>query len=389
VHIPELNFAADVEWSVLLAACSAIAPEEKNRRLVPLLKRPIQWPVLFSRAEQHGLSPLLYQALFGMPDIVPFESLRQLKKRYQSNIHKSLFLTRELIRILDEFDSLAIEVLPYKGVTLAETVYGDVALRQSGDIDLLIRPRDVKRAKDALSKLGYTPQLSFSPREEDAYLISGYETTFDSPLGRNLLELQWALQPSFYAVDADMEEFFNRAVTMSVGGRSMKMLTAEDLFVILSVHAAKHVWARLVWLCDIARVMTSTSLDWDRVFAKSETLGIKRIALLTLLLANQFFESAVPARAEKELLQDPEASPLAKMIQSKIVDGTASDVESISYFRLMMRLRERRADRVRFLYRLVFTPGPNEWRAIRLPAPLFPFYRLVRLSRLAARLIRA
>jgi hypothetical protein len=54
----------------------------------------------------------------------------------------------------------------------------------------------------------------------------------------------------------------------------------------------------------------------------------------------------------------------------------------------MMRLRERRADRLRFLGRLVFTPGPNEWKAVRLPTPLFPLYRLVRLSRLAARLGR-
>jgi hypothetical protein len=55
----------------------------------------------------------------------------------------------------------------------------------------------------------------------------------------------------------------------------------------------------------------------------------------------------------------------------------------------MMRLRERKADRLKFLQRLALTPGPNEWSAVRLPAPLFPLYRVVRLSRLAARLVRA
>jgi hypothetical protein len=53
-----------------------------------------------------------------------------------------------------------------------------------------------------------------------------------------------------------------------------------------------------------------------------------------------------------------------------------------------MRLRERPADRRRFLQRLVFTPGPSEWQLVHLPAPLYPLYRLVRLSRLAARLVR-
>jgi hypothetical protein len=59
--------------------------------------------------------------------------------------------------------------------------------------------------------------------------------------------------------------------------------------------------------------------------------------------------------------------------------------EKLSYFRLMMRLRERRWDRVRFASRLALTPGPGEWQAVRLPRPLFPLYRIVRLARLAAR----
>jgi len=70
------------------------------------------------------------------------------------------------------------------------------------------------------------------------------------------------------------------------------------------------------------------------------------------------------------------------------VSESSHHVEFLAYFRLMMRLRERPADRLRFLQRLVFTPGPSEWQAVRLPGPLFPLYRLVRLSRLVAKLVR-
>jgi hypothetical protein len=62
--------------------------------------------------------------------------------------------------------------------------------------------------------------------------------------------------------------------------------------------------------------------------------------------------------------------------------------EQLSYFRLMMRLRERRMDRVRFFTRLTFTPGPGEWVAVQLPKPLSPLYRVVRLARLASRFAR-
>jgi hypothetical protein len=53
----------------------------------------------------------------------------------------------------------------------------------------------------------------------------------------------------------------------------------------------------------------------------------------------------------------------------------------------MMRLRERRIDRARFLWRLVWTPGPGEWAIIRLPELLFPFYGLIRLFRIAGKVL--
>ena len=106
-------------------------------------------------------------------------------------------------------------------------------------------------------------------------------------------------------------------------------------------------------------------------------------------LANRLLGAAIPAAAQAALPDDSAALELVEEIESHIVSESSDNVESVSYFRLMMRLRERPADRRRFLQRLVFTAEPGEWQAVHLPAPLFPLYRLVRLSRLAARLVRA
>jgi hypothetical protein len=65
---------------------------------------------------------------------------------------------------------------------------------------------------------------------------------------------------------------------------------------------------------------------------------------------------------------------------------TDYDVESVAYFRLIGKLRERWRDRARFSARLLLTPGPGEWAAVRLPQPLFPLYRLVRLARVASKI---
>ena len=114
-----------------------------------------------------------------------------------------------------------------------------------------------------------------------------------------------------------------------------------------------------------------------------------RILHVTMRAANRLLGAAIPGAAQASLPDDLESAVLAAEIETHATSETTYNVESLAYFRLMIRLRERQTDRLRFLQRLVLTPGPGEWKSIRLPRPLFPLYRVVRLSRLAARLLRA
>jgi hypothetical protein len=372
---------------VLLAACSALPPQEKRVVLEPLLKAPLRWQPLFELADNHGVQPLLHQALSGLDHAVPAAELLRLRQAFQTNLHKSLLLSRELIRIVDHLATRGLDAMPYKGVALAEVLYGDIALRQSGDIDLLIRPRDVPRIRDAVRELGYTAHTTLTAPQERAYLKSGYEYAFDGAAGPNLLELQWAILPRFYSVDFSLEESFQRAATLTVAGHPMRTPSREDLFLVLCVHAAKHVWGRMVWLCDIAQLMNAPDLNWKWIGAQAKGLGIVRILRVSMLAAKGLLRATIPAEAEQSLPADAESATLAEEIQRHIVSDSSYNTESSAYFLLMMRLRERRADRWRFAQRLVLTPGPGEWNAVQLPRLLFPLYRVVRLSRLAARML--
>jgi hypothetical protein len=375
------------EWSVLLTACSAIPAEEKAQTLRPLLGESIDWKFLFDLAEKHGALPLLHSALLRVEASVPDDQLRTLRQNQQSNLVKSLLLARELIRILECLSSTGINAMPYKGAALAELLYGDIGLRQSGDIDLLIHPQDFVRARDAVRELGFVPHLNLSEAEERAYLKSGYECAFDGPGGKNLLEIQWAIQPRFYAIDFDLDKIFERAFTVSVAGQPMKTPRPEDLVLVLSAHAAKHVWGRLVWISDLAQLMVRPNLDWDGVLSQANELGIVRMVRVSMVLAHRLLGAPMPPCAKQSLSENAAAPELAAAVERELLSGSEPDVESFSYFRRMMRMRERRLDRLRFAQRLMFTPGPSEWNAIRLPAPLFPLYRVIRLSRLVAKLL--
>ncbi len=387
--MPAPSPALDTEWSLLLAACSVVARPKNLDSVRSRLAGPINWASLLDLAEQHGVVPLLCQVLSSIENEVPAEPMLSLQQSYHANLRKSLILAGELIRVLDRIDALGVEVMPYKGLTLAETMYGNMALRQTGDIDLLIRPQDFLQIKNAVRELGYMPHMPLFETEERAYLISGYECAFDCSAGRNLLELQWALQPRFYAVDTDMDALFRRAVPATVAGRKVKTLSHEDMLVVLAVHAAKHVWGRLIWLCDVAQIVNLPGLNWGWIVDQAKNLGIVRILSITLRLSGALLGAPLPPSVSSRLLDDPVSLGLADEIRMRIISRNSLHPESLAYFRLMMRLRERKVDRLKFLQRLALTPGPNEWKVVRLPTPLFPLYRLVRLSRLAARLTRA
>jgi len=375
------------EWDLLLAASSA-DPAPENLARICTLAPQVDWQAVLRLADHHGVFSLLYQNLQRSSAVVPAEILSSLRKQHELNVHKSLFLTRELFRILDCLGPLGIEALPYKGVVLAEACYGDMALRQSGDIDLFVRESDLPRILAAVRELGYVLHGLLPDGAEPAYVASGYEWTFDTATSRNLLELQWQLQPRFYAVDYEMKGVFDRAVLASAAGRQLKTPCAEDLLLVLSVHAAKHVWGRLIWVCDIAQILQRQNPDWSWIQDQAHESGIERILHITLGLSHNLLGARLPALIEEKLRGDSVTTKLIDEISGSLAGGISHDVESLSYFRLMMRLRERRPDRMRFLSRLIFTPGPGEWEAIRLPAPLSPLYRVVRLGRLAARLVK-
>jgi predicted nucleotidyltransferase len=368
------------ELDLILACCG---DDSLSVRIQQILQHGVDWERLVQLADHHGLVPLVFRRLSTEMDASRSPGLERLRQLDKSNAHRTLWLTLELLNIHRHLHTRGLEGLPYKGPVLAEMLYGNVALRQFSDLDLLIRSADLAAIREALAELGYEPGLRLEKAAERDYLKSGYEYTFDGARGRNLLEIKWQILPRFYSVGFDVNEFFERASAITIEGQRLRTLCDQDLTLVLCVHAAKHAWKQISWLCDIVQLARSRALDWAALNLKAERLGTARIVAVTFLLAHKLLGASVPA----ELGRDKDAEILAQRIVRLIVAEDELDPESIAYFRLMMKLRERRRDRFSFWWRLLFTPGAGEWSAVRLPGPLFPLYRVVRAVRLAGRLV--
>ena len=375
------------EFDLLLACCTAEADTGRSARVSLSLDREPDWVEFARLAEHHSVGPIVYRSLSAFPHAVPGPVLEQLRRDYERNAQKSLRLTHELVRILDCLESHGIPAIPYKGPVLAKAVYGDIALRRFSDLDILIHATDVPGAKAAVYELGYTPTLHLNEAEQAAHVASGHEWSFDGPLGRNLLEIQWRVLPRFYAVEFSIESFFQRALRVDLGGSSVRTLAPEDLLLVLCVHTAKHVWSRLSWLCDIAETMRSQPIDYISAYRTAKGLGIEKIVAVNFLLQTQLLGVPLPEPFRKSMENDPEIEYLAEAARQVLSGSADYDAQSIDYFRLMVRLRERFQDRFRFLFRLIFTPSVGEWSTVRLPAWLFPLYRGIRVFRLMARFL--
>jgi len=123
------------------------------------------------------------------------------------------------------------------------------------------------------------------------------------------------------------------------------------------------------------------------VFSQARALGIVRVLGVSFWLVKNVLRAELPKSAEEMIAADPRVPALGSEFAERLARGAAYDFESTEYFRLIMKLRERRGDRMRYLWRLVWTPSTGDIAAVRLPGALFPLYRIVRIGRLLRKLI--
>lgn len=377
------------EFDLLVACCADASGRERAGRIRQIASGPLDWERVLQLAEHHRVIAQVYGQLSVLAELVPHQHLHALRSRYENNARKALWFSGELVRILTHLESAEIEALPVKGPALAAILYGKVTQREFRDLDVLIHRGDAAKAKAVLSELGYEVGIKLTQRQEQAYIRTGYEYSFSGARGDNLLELQWQILPPFYSVDFEVARLFERAEEVRLGGRPFRTLCVQDLLLVLCVHAAKHAWVELSLLCDIAQLAKDPRLDWDAVQEEAKRLGIERIISLNLLLVHRLLGPTRPYAIESQLREGHEVEGLADEVLRIIERSAHHDTESVPYFQLMMRLRERRRDQMHFLWRLLCTPSVGEWSAVRLPELFSPLYRVVRMFRLAKRLVAA
>jgi Uncharacterised nucleotidyltransferase len=343
---------------------------------------PLDWKYLFREAAENSVTPLLARHLRLCVPNAPARELQALNDAARANVARSLVLTGELIHLLDVFRSADIQAIPYKGPVLAAQAYGDLSLREFGDLDIVMRQRDIIAAHKMMVSLGFcTPSMGRFSADESA-IVPGEYSYRDETRGL-IVELHTERTLRHFPVAPDLDLLAARTAPVLLAGREVRTFAAEEGLTLLSVHGSKDLWERLSWVVDIAEMIRAhPGLDWDLAFRFARSVEAERMLDLALLLSVQLLDARIPAEVSTHIRRDRTTVALAQEFQRRLLARTWSPFGSAARFNLRRRMVAGNGAGLAYALGLAFTPTQDDWSSLHLPRSLVALYVLLRPIRL-------
>jgi Uncharacterised nucleotidyltransferase len=345
------------EWNALLECAS---PHSDAPRLAELIQH-LDWQLLLPLAEEHGVLGHLAASLRKLEKLAtPPEFQKALSERQRDQALRSLRLTAGLFRVLDCFAANGIAALVVKGPVLSAQAYGDHAMRSYGDIDLLVRHCDIRRATELMIASGYQAKVPLVAI--DAGKIPG-QYLFRSPDSQLVVELHNDHTLRYFPRRLPLEKCFARQIGVSLDGRQVPALCVEDELVLICIHGAKHFWERLIWIADVAALVTRQSaIDWQRVAASAKEVRAERMLHTGLRLAENLLKVPLAERIARAVKEDTVALQLAQQIFKWLPAAGHVPPSLLERALYRMHMRGGLLSGPAYLLRLSFSPTEEDWQ---------------------------
>jgi hypothetical protein len=270
----------------------------------------VEWNQVVAVSLHNGVAPLLYSRMKRLAEdrLIPLEMLRELRAAYLATAERNLRLYRELAAVLSAFQQGAIPVIVLKGAHLAKLVYGNIALRPMGDLDLLVKKSDLVGAAAQLRELGYTaaaarldepgPDGQAPPGLELACAHGHHLPPFVRPGAAAAIEVHWTLVDIDLDLDIDVDGLWARAQSVVLAGVPTLGLCPVDLLLHQCVHAGEH-HRYLIGLrpfCDLAQILQhyQAEMPWEQVRLRAQQWRVGKGVYLTLRLLGRLLDTPVP-----------------------------------------------------------------------------------------------
>jgi hypothetical protein len=381
-------FDMRLEDQLLLACSAANMKPAAISQVRDWLCADVEWNYLVSKAQQHAVLPLVTRNLQAhFRDLLPEAATSMLAGASWEGMRRNLALTGEMFRMLGLFAKAGIEVIPFKGPTLAVAAYGDLSLRMFADLDILVSEQDLDTAVKALVADGYALEYALTPKQDRLYRKTECALQLRNSGRNSVVELHWLLTERYLSIDLQIAGLWQRRTRTQIGQRAVMSLSPEDLFLYVCVHGSKHRWERLEWLCSVAAVAHSNPhMNWPAIADRARACGTERILHLALLLARNLLDMPLPEGLRADVEADTIAAHLAEETAVAFFSAHGQlhqDANRGEWYLYLVRIRERWRDKLRILvYSSLRLPHPTAHEIVRLPSKLDFLYYILRPARL-------
>ena len=240
------------------------------------------WRELLAAVLAHRLEVLFLHNLrvAGRLDAVPSSALDVLEKRAAALRMQNLHLAGAARALARNLDERGVDHLFLKGVVLRSTAYARIGGRPMGDVDLLVRRADRRRAQDALQELGFAPDADGHATWWHAQAASHSlgELTYSkpTPAQRVKVDLHWALTKGARGEVFMEDGLWSEVDCFDLAGHRARTLAGPWFAVHLAVHLTKDLVISRPALLGYADLLLAvrTGGDWDEVRALAARQGV-------------------------------------------------------------------------------------------------------------------
>ncbi len=340
-------------------------------------------------ADWHGVAPLLYWQLREATDPAVVCLMEPLAQRFQASLRHNALLVAALVKLLVALEQGRIKAIAFKGPTLAVQLYGNIGLRQSRDIDILLAPAQVAAAQAILTALGYQPLEPLTPEQAELRLRGNYERVWFQPATGVQVDLHWGLAPPYLTGPIAIPALLARAQSLTLAGLSLAVPAPADLLFILCLNGSKDGWAQFQRVCDVAACLRAfPDLDWGQWRSLTDQAASWRLAGLGLALAAQLLAAPLPAPVAAELAADRGLQTWRAAIAQRLLSPTERVPTLLEQAWFPLGLQESWPRQVRYCADLLLPLNERDlaWAqqltGRALPKPLYPLYQPLRWLRL-------
>ncbi len=156
IAITDINNKYNSSIALIVLCCRVHFKSSKLDDLKVFISvNEIDWTEFYTNCRKQKLRPIVYRIL------LKIELPEPIKKSLRNDLNRltlqSFEQAKETERIIFICKENGINLIPYKGTAFSKQFFGNISMRESSDIDLIIAPDNLPKAIETLERDGYSP----------------------------------------------------------------------------------------------------------------------------------------------------------------------------------------------------------------------------------------